>query len=51
MLINRLLIMKITYTHPLDLTKTSIEVDLDNDFIKVNVETANITESNKFMVS
>lgn len=43
--------MKITYTHPLDLTKTPIEVDLDNDFIKVNVETANITESNKFLVS
>lgn len=51
MLINRLLIMKIFYTYPFDLTKTLTEVDLDNDFIKVNVETANITESNKFLVS
>lgn len=34
--------MKITYVYPYDPIKTPIEVDLDKDFIKVEVGTSNI---------
>ena len=47
----KVLKMKITYVYPYEVTQAPIEVDLDEDFIKISVGTEGFIESNKFLVS
>lgn len=43
--------MKISYVYPYEITQTPIEVNLNEDFVKIPVGMKGVIESNKFLVS